>query len=66
MIKITFNGNFLKIPNFTTIDELANIKGYKNPFMVKVNDKKLQLFQYKKYKINDGDNIVIKRILGGG
>ncbi len=66
MIKIKLNGNFLQVSNSTTISELANIQGYKTPIMVKVNDKKLQIFQYEEYKLNDGDSVIIKRVLGGG
>lgn len=66
MININFNGKFLQVPNTITIKELAIMNGYKTPMMVKVNDKKLQLAQYKEYKLNDGDTVIMKRVLGGG
>jgi len=42
------------------------MNGYKNPKVVIVDNEKLKLSQYKEYKIKGGDNIIIKRVLGGG
>ena len=60
------NGKILQVSKLLTIDELASMNGYKNPKIVIVDDKKLKLSQYKEYKLKDGDNIIIKRVLGGG
>jgi|GEM_PF-2808056 len=66
MIDITLNGRFLQIPNLLNIEKLAEMNGYKNPKVVIVDNEKLKLSQYKEYKIKGGDNIIIKRVLGGG
>lgn len=65
-INIKLNNKDIQILDKLNINEIIDKQGYKGTVAVLVNGKKLLLSEYRNYMINENDNIVIIKPLGGG
>jgi thiamine biosynthesis protein ThiS len=63
---IMINGKDCPAPMNCTAAELMEYLGYKSKTSIWVNGTQLLLSQYGTWKINDGDQIKLIRVVGGG
>ncbi len=62
---VLHNGEETEVPEGTTGKQFLQKFGYRRA-MVKLNGEQLQVITFSKMTLNEGDEITVKRISGGG
>lgn len=65
-IKVTVNNKEMTVPSGTTVNNLLNMLDYSSRVGIWINEKQLLSADYPDYKVQDRDQISIKRIIAGG
>ena len=65
-MEIVLNGKPCDVEIGVTADGLLEIKGYKGKTSIWINGKQLLLSEYATSIINEGDQVKLLRVVGGG
>ena len=65
-IRIIVNKKEQVIPNGITYDQLLQLLGYTSRVAIWVNGRQLLMADYESRQVQEGDEVMIKRIIAGG